>query len=218
MPRRHNKEAKLSDKFPRFRQICRMTPVVLATALNAWASEPIVLNSERIQQQFGSYGVDVLTSEPGLRRSSLYSVAEDDRICRTYAIVRFAGEMDDSYSHEHTKVLEGNSLGNVFKTNGWGIRKQTLHIGSISINATDGQIFDLMRLVAERSLALHVYQLLLTKNEQIFEYATILEVHHPDYLIESELLEIYPYDDTNSLSRDTLAQLEALIITLEIRP
>ena len=218
MPRRHYKEAKLSDNLGRFHQIYRMTPLVLATALNACASEPIVLNSERIQQQFGSYGVDVLTNEPGLRRSSLYSVAEDDRICRTYAIVRFVGEMDDSYSLEHTKVLEGNSLGNVFKTNGWDIRKQTLHIGSISINATDGQIFDLMRLVAERSLALHVYQLLLAKNKQIFEYATILEVHHPDYLIESELLDIYPYDDTNSLSRDTLAQLEALIRAREIRP
>ncbi len=195
-----------------------MTPVVLAAALNACTSEPVILNSERIEQQFGSYGIDVLASEPGLRRSSLYSVSEDDRICRTYAVVRFADKIDDSVSFEHAKVLEGNSLGAVFKSNGWDIRKQTLHIGSFSVNAADGQIFDLMRLAKEQSLALHIYQLLLAKDEQIFEYAIILEAHHPDYLIGSELLEIYPYDHANSLSSDALAKFEALISTREDQP
>ena len=188
-----------------------LTPAVLAAALSACATETVLLNSERIERQFGSYGIDVLASEAGLRRSSLYSAENSDRMCRTYAVVRFTDDPDTSYSPEHAKVLAGNSLGEVFKANSWAIHKQTLHIGSFVIDEPVSEISQLMQLGKKRTLALHIYQLLLARDDQVFEYATIIEAHHPDYLTQSNLLDIYHYDDSESLTAGSLADLIALI-------
>lgn len=189
----------------------KLTPAVLAAALSACATETVLLNSERIERQFGSYGIDVLASEAGLRRSSLYSIEQNERACRTYAIVSFKEDQDSSYGPEHAKVLAGNSLGEVFKANGWSMHKQTLHIGSFTIDRSATEISQLMQLAENRTLALHVYQLLLAKDEQIFEYATIVEAHHPDYLTQSNLLDTYHYDDSESLSEKSLADLIDLL-------
>lgn len=189
----------------------KLTPAVLAAALSACATETVLLNSERIERQFGSYGIDVLASEAGLRRSSLYSIEQNERACRTYAIVSFKEDQDSSYGPEHAKVLAGNSLGEVFKANGWSMHKQTLHIGSFTIDRSATEISRIMQLSENRTLALHVYQLLLAKDEQIFEYATIVEAHHPDYLTQSNLLDIYHYDDSESLSEKSLADLIDLL-------
>jgi hypothetical protein len=189
----------------------KLTPAVLAAALSACATETVLLNSERIERQFGSYGIDVLASEAGLRRSSLYSIEQNERACRTYAIVSFKEDQDSSYGPEHAKVLAGNSLGEVFKANGWSMHKQTLHIGSFEIDRSATEISRIMQLSENRTLALHVYQLLLAKDEQIFEYATIVEAHHPDYLTQPNLLDIYHYDDSESLSEKSLADLIDLL-------
>jgi hypothetical protein len=189
----------------------KLAPAVLAAALSACATETVLLNSERIEQQFGSYAIDVLASEAGLRRSSLYSIEGNERICRTYAIVSFNEDLDSSYGPEHSKVLAGNSLGEVFKANGWSMHKQTLHIGSFDIERSVSEISQLMQLAENQTLALHVYQLLLAKDEQIFEYATIIEAHHPDYLTQPDLLDIYHYDDSESLSAESLAELIDLL-------
>ena len=189
----------------------KLTPAVLAAALSACATETVLLNSERIERQFGSYGIDVLASEAGLRRSSLYSIEQNERVCRTYAIVSFKEDQDSSYGPEHAKVLAGNSLGEVFKANGWSMHKQTLHIGSFEIDRSAKEISRIMQLSENRTLALHVYQLLLAKDKQIFEYATIIEAHHPDYLTQSDLLDTYHYDDSESLSEKSLADLIDLL-------
>ncbi len=190
----------------------KLAPAEHAAALSACATETVLLNSERVEQRFGSSGIDVLASEAGLRRSSLYSVQGESRICRTYAVVRFTDEPDLSYSPEHAKVLAGNSLGEVFKANSWSIHKQTLYIGSLDIGTSRSGISELMQLSEHHTLALHVYQLLLARRNRVFEYATIVEAHHPDYLLESDLLEIYRYDHSDTLSVADLADLAALIV------
>ena len=189
----------------------KLAPAVLAAALSACATETVLLNSERIEQRFGSYGIDVLASEAGLRRSSLYSIDGNERICRTYAVVSFNEDLDSSYGPEHAKVLAGNSLGEVFKANGWSMHKQTLRIGSFEIDQSGSEINQLMHLATDQTLALHIYQLLLARDEQIFEYATIVEAHHPDYLMQSDLLDIYHYDDSESLAAESLAELIDLL-------
>ena len=189
----------------------KLAPAVLAAALSACATETVLLNSERIEQRFGSYGIKVLASEAGLRRSSLYSIDNNRHICRTYAIVSFTEDLDSSYGPEHAKVLAGNSLGEIFKANGWSMHKQTLHIGSFDIGQSDAEIIQLMRLPPNQTLALHIYQLLLVRDEQIFEYATIVEAHHPDYLSQADLLDIYHYDDSESLAASSLAELIGLL-------
>jgi len=196
--------------FDTFSQNDQLAPAVLAAALSACATETVLLNSERIENRFGSYGIDVLASEASLRRSSLYSLENAQKTCRTYAIVRFVDNPDSSFGAEHAEVLAGNSLGEVFKQNGWHIQKQTVHIGSVMLPAHT-PVSDLMHLEQETKLALHVYQLLLARGQQVFEYAMIIEVHHPEYLSETDLLKNYSYDHADFLSSASLQELAALL-------
>ena len=186
-------------------------PSVLAAILSACATESVILNSERIEQRFGSYGIDVLASEAGLRRSNLFSYDGDTATCRTYAVVQFAEQLDDQYDDAHSSVLAGKSIGATFKESGWGIQKNTLYIGSIRLPASATQVGQLMRLSGAHDLALHVYQLLLVRDEQALEYATILEAHHPEYLTETGLRELFDYDELEPLPAADLTQLAALV-------
>jgi len=187
-------------------------PAVLAVMLSACATEPVLLNSERIERRFGSYGIEVLASEAGLRRSSLYSLDGGTPTCRTYAVVRFADQLDDRYREEHAKVLAGNSIGAIFRSHGWDVHKQTMHLGSLALPRDNTAIGKLMRLAGAENLALHVYQLLLVRNAQVFEYATIVETHHPDYLSESDLHELYEYDITTALPPHVASELVTLVL------
>jgi len=166
------------DYFEDIHRSHKPAPAVLAAALSASATETVLLNSERIEQKFGSYGIDVLASEAGLRRSSLYSAEDREHICRTYAIVSFKEDPDSSYGPEHSKVLAGNSLGEAFKANGWSMHKQTLHIGSFEIDRSASEINQLMQFAAGQT---------------------------------SGLLDIYHYDDSESLSAGSLAELIDLL-------
>lgn len=192
--------------------VTRLPPVVLAAVLSACATEPVLLNSERIQRKFGSYGIDVLASEAGLRRSSLYSRDGGIQTCRTYAVVRFADQLDERYGKEHAEVLSGNSIGATFRSHGWNLHKQTMHIGSLELPDEQHSIATLMHVDGPRAIALHVYQLLLVRDEQVFDYAMIMEVHHPDYLSTTDLHALYEYDTTNAISPDEADQLAALVL------
>jgi len=193
-------------------QVNTFPPAVLAVMLSACAAEPVLLNSERIEKRFGSYGIDVLASEAGLRRSSLFSLENGAPTCRTYAVVRFAEQLDDRYRDAHTKVLAGNSIGAIFRSHGWDLHKQTMHIGSLAVPPKGAGISELMRLSTAENLALHVYQLLLVRNERVFDYATIMETHHPDYLSESDLHDLYEYDITNALLPHSVSELATLVL------
>ena len=186
-------------------------PSVLAAILSACATESVILNSERIEQRFGSYGIDVLASEAGLRRSSLFSYDGDTATCRTYAVVQFAEQLDNRYGDAHSKVLAGNSIGATFKESGWEIEKNTLYVGHIRLPGSQTQIGELMCLNGAHDIALHIYQLVLVRDQQALEYATILEAHHPEYLSESSLRELFEYDDESALPAADLSQLSSLV-------
>ncbi|MCP5089841.1 MAG: hypothetical protein GY949_02855 [Gammaproteobacteria bacterium] len=196
-------------------RLTHFPPAVHAVMLSACAAEPVLLNSERIEQRFGSYGIEVLASEARLRRSSLYSFSDDRPVCRTYAAVRFADQLDERYSEEHSKVLAGNSIGAIFKSHGWEVHKQTMYIGRLDLPEKQTSINQLMHTTSAQDLALHVYQLLLVKNEQVFEYAMIVETHHPDYLSEKMLRELYEYDTTTVLPPESVSQIVALVLNKE---
>ena len=70
----------------------------------------------------------------------------------------------------------------------------------------------LMLLQTGADLAVHVYRMTLEKNEQSIPYATIIEAHHPDYLTEAALLELYKIDIEKQFSSANLAHLLAMIM------
>ena len=185
---------------------------VLAAARSACVVESELLNSERIAATFGSYGNEVLSSANGIRRSSLYSGSGEDRVCRTYAVVRFEDVPANIADDEHARILAGSSIGAIFKANGWDVYKETLYVGELALPTGEHRVRDLMHLEAVRSVALHVYRLYLRKGTQVIEYATVLESHHPEYLNREQLEKLYIVDAPTRLSEHELVIVSELVL------
>ena len=183
---------------------------VVAAAISACALEPESLNSERIEGRFGTYGIEVLSNEAGLRRSNLYSTEDGMRTCRTYAVVRFTGESSTLVDTEHEQILAGNSIGAIFKANGWSIHKESLHLGTLQLDQAMNRIADLMRVDIDTEVAMHIYRLLLEKDGQALEYAPIMELHHPEYLGEGDLDEMYEPSSDRPLEPQQLEEFKML--------
>lgn len=147
-----------------------------------------LLNSERIEARFGSYGVDVLESDERLRISNLFSIHDGRRICRTFAVVLYPAEPEPAYEAEHALIAAGGSIGATFVANGWRVEKRHRYFGSIP----KGERVDrLMGQPRSAHLAVHVYALDIVKQGRRFEYAVIAEVHHPEYLGLDDIERIY---------------------------
>jgi hypothetical protein len=161
------------------------------------AREP--LNSERIEARFGSYGVEVLESGTKYRVSNLFSGDATHKICRTFAVVRYPLAIDPAFAEEHAAILAGGSIGAVFTAAGWQVRKTHLFYGEVA--ATE-RLARLMHVAPGTSLAEHAYVLDVAKDGRALTYATLVEIHHPDYLSRSELPAIY--GPASSEGRETL--------------
>ena len=152
-----------------------------------------LLNSERIAAAFGSYGVEVLEQDDQVRVSSLFSLAGDEKTCRTFAVVRYA-PVDPAVSAEHAAIVAGGSIGAEFAAHGWEVRKTHL---SYAERSASPRLASLMRVDVGTPLAEHVYVLDVAKGGRTIEYAALVEVHHPDYLTLEDLAEIYgPVDES----------------------
>ena len=180
----------------------------LSAFLSACSEQSIVLNSERIEQRFGSYGIAVLSHENGLRRSSLESYRDGKSVCRTYAVVEFAERGSDPLGQAHNRILAGDSIGATLKELGFEVRKETLLIAAVSLPDAPTEMRRLMRLEGSQDIALHAYRLTAVSEDQELAYATILEAHHPEYLGISDLNDVYgngpsPQDPTTDLTQFT---------------
>jgi hypothetical protein len=165
--------------------------VVLAAALSACSLQPEVLNSERIKDRFGTYGVEIIDQNDSTRRSNLYSTHDGVSVSRTYAVVEFVGSNIVDMSEVHDKVIDGASIGSTLKDDGWQIRKETIYVGTLDLPGLGHPIAQLMRLQKDADLAVHAYNLHIEKASMSVQYATIIETHHPAYLTESELRQLY---------------------------
>jgi hypothetical protein len=147
-----------------------------------------LLNSDRIAAAFGSYGVEVLEQDAEVRVSNLFSIAAEGKICRTFAIVRYASLLDPAVSAEHAEIVAGGSIGAVFAARGWEVRKSHL---SYSERPATPKLASLMRIAAGTPLAEHAYVLDVIKDGRSVEYAALVEIHHPDYLTQDDIVNIY---------------------------
>lgn len=169
----------------------RVAPSLVALTLAACSDPTEPLNSERIEAEFGSYGLDVISFEDGLRRASLYSAHDGSKVTRTYAISHFDDVPERLRDNEHARILAGSSIGATLKSSGWSIYKESLYIGSIDPGTDVHGIRQLMRLTGSPELAMHVYRLHINKSSQIIDYATIIELYHPEYMTQARLHELF---------------------------
>ncbi|MEQ9561042.1 MAG: hypothetical protein RLN69_00875 [Woeseiaceae bacterium] len=173
---------------------CAISATLLAGLVlcHAIAAAELLLNSERIQQRFGSYGVEIVRADAKRRVSSLYSTTDSsENICRTYAVVEFNQPIDRRLLAEHERIVSGESIGTVFAEAGWIVLKETLFIGESDASGYDDNLGRLMHIDGEQTLATHRYRFIVSRNNELIEYATITEVHHPDYLDTAGLHAIY---------------------------
>ncbi len=190
----------------------RARPLALAAMLSlaAWPVLGEELNSERIERRFGSYGVAVLEQSADLRLANLFSVEEGGPICRTFAIVRFGQPLPAALAAPHRAILAGGSIGAVFEQHGWQITKTHLHVGEYAAQTDAGRVAELMRIALPASLAMHVYRLSAARHGAPVDYATIVELHHPDYLTLEALERLYAAP-SSSLPPAERARLDELV-------
>lgn len=176
-------------------------------------------NSERILYKFGSFGIEVLENSPRLRVSSLYSTHDGVNINRTFAVVAYPDIIEPAFAAEHAAIINGESIGIVFKQNGWQIRKDHQYFGEIDAPAGHfGQAGDAN---GKNTIptAIHVYSLVVSKDDAEYRYAMIAEIHHPDFLRLEDLAEIYTGDFEIHLQKqerihDFLAVINSRVMAL----
>jgi hypothetical protein len=176
-----------------------LSPVLLLFLVACAASGPL-LNSDRVQAVFGSYGVAVLQENEQRRVSSLYSETGDRPVTRTYAVVEYLGEPRPEYQKTHEAIVAGASIGASFRRAGWEIRKQHLFIGELDVPASYAVLGELMQLSLPESLAVHQYLFVISNENRSFSYARITEVHHPEFADIRQLRQWYGeiiLDDSN---------------------
>jgi len=174
-----------------------------------------LLNSDRIEAAFGSYGIEVLSSDAGLRVSNLYSTHAGEATTRTFAVVVYPTEVDASFAAAHAAILDGASIGATLRADGWQVVKHNRYFGRI---ASSPRVERLMRLDGPAELALHVYALEIVKGDSRFSYATIAEVHHPEYLSRHGVISIYApgWEGADSADLGALAEI-VRIVTEQMR-
>ncbi|WP_353777687.1 hypothetical protein [Winogradskyella sp. 3972H.M.0a.05] len=168
---------------------------------------PKLLNSERIALKFGTYAVKVLKQDSTTRVSNLYSFHDKNKITRTFAVVAYATTIDSMFLKEHQKILEGQSIGRVFKKAQWGIKKKNLYFGEIAPSKDYEQVYKLMGDITPTTLAVYTYDFLIEKDNKSYNYATITEIYHPEYLKLSDLKKINPDAERHLEKTDTILDL-----------
>lgn len=166
-------------------------------------------NSDRIRLKFGSYGIEVLESGDGIRVSNLYSIDDGIKTIRTFAVVALPSVIAPQFRKEHEAIINGQSIGIVFKSNGWKIDKRHQYFGSIDLPFAMGGIKSVFGYKGTAQPVVHVYSLFISKQDLEFRYASIAEVHHPEYLTLDDLKVIYGEDYPGEQTSDP--QLEEFL-------
>jgi hypothetical protein len=159
-------------------------------------------NSDRIRLKFGNFGIEVLESGLRIRVSNLYSVKGGVKTNRTFAVVSYPDVIDPAFGREHDAIVNGQSIGIVFKDNGWFIDKRHRYFGTVDTSSHGLDVESLFGDIGIIRPAIHLYSLFVRKDDSRFEYASIAEVHHPDYLNLEDLRAIYGDEFNSCLMKD----------------
>jgi hypothetical protein len=163
-------------------------------ALLGACAPPVPLNSERIAQRYGNYGIDVLQSGNNRRLSSLYSTDDGRKTTRTLALVEFTATLHPKLTREHRRILAGESIGTVFQEQGWTIDKISSRSCKAQFDLESMPALSGMAIELPATFAVHSYVFHVQKGTLSIDYATITEIHHPDYLQAADLTDGYLAD------------------------
>ena len=163
-----------------------------------------LLNSERIAERFGSYGIEVIENDGRVRVSNLFSARDGERTCRTFAVVRYPDRVDPAFAAEHAEIVNGGSIGAVFAAHGWNVGKTHLRFFEMEASL---RVAGLMHVSTGTRLAAHAYVLDVSKGGRAMDYALLVEIHHPDYLVLGDLRAIYGAADATGRERSLRALL-----------
>ena len=159
-------------------------------------------NSDRIQIKYGSYGIDIVENGNKIRVSNLYSTDNGVKTNRTFAVVMYPAVIEPAFRKEHEAIINGQSIGIVFKESGWLIDKRHQYIGELEPLSDLSGIYSVFGDIGAVRPVIHVYSLFIKKDNAEFHYASIAEVHHPDYLDLAELKSIYGNEFDGALVKD----------------
>jgi len=173
---------------------------LLGVAAPALADDdsPPLLNSERIEQRFGSYGIELLAQTDAVRIASLYSLENGEKVTRTFAVTRYSDSVDARLAQAHERILAGGSIGATLAEAGWTVTRRHLWVGDVP--ATTG-IGSLMNIDDSSPLGLHVFDLEVSRGDEQLHYATIAEVHHPDHLDRNGIEQLFGPTESASGTR-----------------
>ncbi len=159
-------------------------------------------NSERIRLKFGSFGIEVLESGQRIRVSNLYSIDAGVKTNRTFAVVVYPAVIEPEFSKEHDAIINGQSIGIVFKNHGWAVDKRHQYFGKVELPSDDSDVDAVFGDIGNTQPVIHVYSLFVKKGDVEFQYASIAEVHHPEYLDLEDLNAIYGNVLDSALTKD----------------
>jgi hypothetical protein len=159
-------------------------------------------NSDRIRLKFGSYGIEIVENGHRIRVSNLYSTADGAKTNRTFAVVMLPDVIEPAFSVEHEAITNGQSIGIVFREHGWRIEKRHQYIGELDVGDDFSAVHSVFGDISEVRPVIHVYSLLIKKDNTQYHYASIAEVHHPEYLGLKDLRTIFGEEIDDSLEKD----------------
>ena len=164
------------------------------------------MNSDKIRERFGHYGVELLEQSPRTRLASLYSLSDEQRITRTLALTRFELPAHPAVEEQDAQIRSGESIGATLRQAGWTVVKNK----TTDCQVTAGRRFALLggsTLNPEAGVLLRVYSLSVLKGDLAIDYATIAEAYHCEHIAPSS--ELPPADAVIA----SLAGSQALALT-----
>jgi hypothetical protein len=195
---------------------CAASSVTNSESSAPGQSPPIAgstLNSDRILGKFGSYGVDIVRQDDRTRVTSLFSLdSVEQKITRTLAVVLFNKDVQSNLVTEHKMIRNGASIGITFRNSGWTIQKQQLYLGVVDVGQSQ-LVHELMPNADLSALAIQIYQFDVQRDGIVYRYATIAELHHPDYLSPADLGQLFPANTAtqNYRSEDRGAIIQSVL-------
>lgn len=153
----------------------------ISISLAACAKESQPLNSDKIRERFGHYGVELLDQNAITRLASLFSISDQRRITRTLALTRFELPTHPALAAEDQQIRAGASIGATLRSAGWQVVKD----GSADCQTLAGERFARLggsTLTPEDPVLIRVYTLKLMRENVSLDYAVIAEAYHPEHV------------------------------------